>query len=109
MKEIKTKQKNLEAFDPQNHDYEMYTLHSLKGVDYHDANQHPVYSGKLFIRELVFYSGCQQINIMGFTILTTIVRGLIPYIVRYYQFGTFAGFEWDGIVFSVCEFFTWFI
>ena len=79
----------------------MFSLHSKKkkDKDYVRAN------GKLVFREIALFAGAHASTLKHILIIVPLVKLSIPYLMRFKEYGNPAPFQWDGILYSVCEFF----
>lgn len=68
-----------------------------------------IFNGRYILRELALFSEAHCPKVFPLILLVTFGKILIPYLVRYFTYGTFFGFGWDGTLYSVLEFLSMFL
>lgn len=63
----------------------------------------PPCHGVSLLREIALFASAHQPNTGGVLLAITSIRMMIPFIARAIQFKNPAGFDWDGIVYTIIE------
>ena len=96
----------LSNFDPSVNSYDMFSLHGFKtnGTQDRTIEDAPaIYNGRFLLRELALFSSANVPNLLPLIFIIFSGRLMIPYVARFFVFGSFFPRDWDSILFCLAE------